>query len=451
MSVPSRRKQARRSAALPPSLVPRLIARKRDGGALASDEIEVLIDGYATGLIPDYQMSAFAMATLLRGMETKETTALTFAMRDSGAVVDLSKIPGPKVDKHSTGGVGDKISICLAPLVAACGVRVPMMSGRGLGHTGGTLDKLEAIPGFCVDQSITQLRALVRKHGFALIGQTANIAPADRKFYALRDVTGTVESIPLITASILSKKLAEGIDSLVLDCKVGGGAFMKTEEDARQLAKTLTQVGKKAGLRVRSVLTDMNQPLGLTIGNAIETAEAIEILHNAGPDDVRQLTLTLARHMLELAGVAKGAKATKLLEGCLRDGTAAKRLHALVVAQGGDGRVVEEPDRLPLGRHRLEVQANRTGYVSTIDAYALGIASMDLGAGRSTAEASIDHAAGIKLHAKVGEYVKRNRPLATLYTSQRKALSEVAPRVRNAFAVSAARVSAPPLVLDVLR
>ena len=316
--------------------VPELIVRKRDGGALTRDELDALIAGYTEGRVPDYQMSALAMAVFFQGMSTAETVALTEAMRDSGQCVDFSDVSGPKVDKHSTGGVGDKVSICLAPLVAACGVRVPMVSGRGLGHTGGTLDKLEAIPGFRVDLSLRRFRRLVQQHGFALIGQTKEISPADRKLYALRDVTGTVESIPLITASILSKKLAEGIDSLVLDCKVGKGAFMKTLDAAESLARSIVQVGKRAGTPVTAVLTSMDEPLGLAVGNALETREAFEVLHGGGPPDLVEVTLALGREMLRLGGVAKGREAEARLNTAIKSRTALKAMMRLTKAQGGD-------------------------------------------------------------------------------------------------------------------
>jgi len=289
--------------------VPALIVRKRAGDELTAEEIGWLVDGFVRGTVADYQMSALAMAIYFAGMTPRETTALTLAMRDSGMVVDLTKVPGTKVDKHSTGGVGDKVSLCLAPLVAACGVRVPMVSGRGLGHTGGTLDKLEAIPGFSVDMSVERFVQQVADIGCALIGQTSEIAPADKRLYALRDVTGTVESIPLITASILSKKLAEGIDALVLDVKVGGGAFMKTTGDARKLAKSIVRVGGLAGKRVTAMLTTMEQPLGRTVGNALETAEAFEVLRGGGPADLVEVTLALGEEMLRLAGLARGRKA----------------------------------------------------------------------------------------------------------------------------------------------
>jgi pyrimidine-nucleoside phosphorylase/thymidine phosphorylase len=323
-----------------------LIERKRDGGALTADELRFLVKGNTTGEIPDYQMAAFLMAVYFKGMRPEELAPWTEAMLRSGSVLDFSDLSGRCVDKHSTGGVGDKISLPLAPLVAACGVRVPMVSGRGLGHTGGTLDKLESIPGFSTQQSSARFRELVDTLGLGLIGQTADIAPADKLLYALRDVTATVESIPLIASSIMSKKLAEGIDALVLDVKVGNGAFMRSVDQARTLAETMAGIGQRMGKRVVAYLTDMNQPLGATVGNALEVRESVEILRGGGPADVRALTLTFAREMLQLGGVDP-AEAERALD----DGRALARFRALVEAQGGDPRVIDDPDRLPKARH----------------------------------------------------------------------------------------------------
>lgn len=412
-----------------------LIVRKRGGEKLEKQEIERLISGFMDGSVADYQMSAMAMAVYFQGMDFDETVAMTLAMRDSGTVLSLDDLDAPKVDKHSTGGVGDKVSICLAPIVAACGVAVPMMSGRGLGHTGGTLDKLEAIPGFRVDLSVRQFRTQLRKIGCALIGQTADLAPADKRLYALRDVTGTVESIPLITSSILSKKLAEGIDALVLDVKVGRGAFMKTESDARKLAQSLVRVGTLAGKRVSALLTDMNSPIGYTIGNGLETAEALEILHGEGPDDLRELSYELAVEMLRAAGVAKTkSQARRLVELRVKDGSALGKMRQVVEAQGGDPRVVDSPDRLAVARHRSTIRATRDGYVTGIDPLELGYASMGLGAGRSRAEDPVDRGAGIRLHVQLGDRVRSGDALATLYASRRALLGpgkdRAAPAIR---------------------
>jgi pyrimidine-nucleoside phosphorylase len=450
-SAPARARAAKPSGPTFAS-TPELIARKRDGGALTDAEIAHLIRGFVAGDVADYQMSALAMAIFLRGMTPAETTALTLAMRDSGRVVDLASVRAAKVDKHSTGGVGDKVSLCLAPLVAACGVPVPMVSGRGLGHTGGTLDKLEAIPGFSVSMSTAQFVKQVRELGCALIGQTADIAPADKRLYALRDVTATVESIPLITASILSKKLAEGIDALVLDVKVGRGAFMKTPADARALAESIVRVGTLAKKRVTAFLTTMDEPLGLTIGNALETHEAIEILHGRGPADLRECTLVLGAEMLRLGKVAKSeAEARRKLEAAITSGEGARRFAAIVAAQGGDARVVDEPDRLPVAPHRVEVRATAKGYVTGVDPLALGLAGVSLGAGRTRADQAVDPAVGIVLAKKRGESVAAGELLATVHVRDRVKAAPAVARIEGAFTVGRTRIVPQPLVLDVVR
>jgi len=432
--------------------VPELIVRKREGGKLAEQEIRDLVAGFMDGSVADYQMSALAMAVYFRGMSFDETVAMTLAMRDSGKVVRLDDIDAPKVDKHSTGGVGDKVSICLAPIVSACGVAVPMMSGRGLGHTGGTLDKLEAIPGFRVDLSVREFRAQLGKIGCALIGQTGDLAPADKRLYALRDVTGTVESIPLITSSILSKKLAEGIDALVLDVKVGRGAFMKTQSDARDLARCLVRVGRLAGTRVSALLTDMSTPIGYTIGNALETTEALEVLHGRGPNDLRELTYALAAEMLRAAGVAKTrAQALQRVELAVTDGTALRKMQQIVEAQGGDPSVVEEPGRLAVARHRSTVAAKSSGYVTDIDPLELGYASMGLGAGRNRAEDAVDPGAGIRLHIQVGDRVRTGDELATLYASERARLRAGADRVAASFRIGTRRPAVRSRIIETIR
>jgi pyrimidine-nucleoside phosphorylase len=432
--------------------VPELIARKRDGGELSPDEIRALIDGFTAGDVLDYQMSALAMAVFFRGMTPKETAALTLAMRDSGEVVDFSHVRGAKVDKHSTGGVGDKVSICLAPIVAECGLYVPMVSGRGLGHTGGTLDKLEAIEGFRVDLGTKRFVKQVERERCALIGQTADIAPADKRLYALRDVTGTVESIPLITASILSKKLAEGIDALVLDVKVGRGAFMKTVDDARALARSIVRVGTLAKKKVTAVLTTMDQPLGRAVGNALETREALEVLHGAGPEDLVEITLALGAEMLRMGGLAKSpADARRAMERAIADGSAAKRMERIVKAQGGDPRVVAEPDRLPRVRTRIDLPAPRAGYVTALDALEIGRACVTLGAGRTRADQPIDPAVGVMLHKKIGDRVKKGESLATVHVRDRKKAGPAAERIGRAFTVAARPPKLPPLVLEAIR
>ncbi len=431
---------------------PELIAKKRDGAELAEGEIRQLVEGFTRGEVADYQMTAFAMAALIRGMSPAETVSMTLAMRDSGSVVDTSGIRQAKVDKHSTGGVGDKVSICLAPLVAACGVAVPMVSGRGLGHTGGTLDKLEAIPGFSVSMETPQFVQQVKDLGCALIGQTADIAPADKRLYALRDVTATVESIPLITASILSKKLAEGIDALVLDVKVGRGAFMKTLRDARLLASSLVRVGRLAKKQVTAFITPMEAPLGRAIGNALETAEAFEILHGRGPDDLRELTLILGAEMLRLGGVARNeGDGRKQLEAAIANGRGAGRMRQIVRAQGGDARTIDEPDRLPQARHQVPIVATRSGFVTAADALDLGLAAVAMGAGRTRADQSVDARVGIVLNAKPGEPIKRGEPLATLHVNDATVDESLKRRVAGAFEVGARPPRPSPLVLDVIR
>jgi len=432
--------------------VPELIVRKRDGGSLAKEEIAGLISGFMDGSVTDYQMSALAMAVYFEGMSFEETVALTLAMRDSGKVVSLTDVAAPKVDKHSTGGVGDKVSICLAPIMAACGVAVPMMSGRGLGHTGGTLDKLEAIPGFRVNLSVKEFRTQLRTVGCALIGQTGDLAPADRRLYALRDVTGTVESIPLITASILSKKLAEGIDGLVLDVKVGRGAFMKNLLSAKELARSLVRVGRLAGKRVSALLTDMSSPIGYTIGNSVETIEALEVLHDGGPEDLREITFALGAEMLRIAGLTKSkAEAMRRQQAVLRDGTALRKMQAIVGAQGGDSRIVDEPDRLPVARHRSTVTAPKAGYVREIDALELGYASMGLGAGRTRAEDAVDPGAGIRLHLRRGDRVGAGEELATLYSSKRSRLGDGTKRVRECFEIGRKRPEPRDRIMGTIR
>ncbi len=418
----------------------------RDRQPVEPAALRAFVLGIARGEIPDYQAAAFCMAVFHQGLAEELTVALTLAMRDSGVVIDLGDVPGIKVDKHSTGGVGDKISLPLAPLVAACGVPVPMISGRGLGHTGGTLDKLEAIPGFRVDLGVERFRAIVAAHGLCLIGQTADLAPADKTLYALRDVTATVESIPLITASILSKKLAEGIDALILDVKVGRGAFMKDLASARALAESLVRVGTGAGLKVRALLTRMEEPLGRMIGNALEVREAIDILRGEGPPDTTELTMALGVEMLLLGGkAATAAEARTALGAAVHSGAGLAKLRALVEAQGGDPRAIDEPGRLPTAAARLEVPAPGAGYVTAIDSFALGIAAMRLGAGRSRAEDVIDPAVGVELCAHTGDQVTAGQPLAVLHHNG--GAEPLAAEVAAAFSVGAQVPAAVPLVL----
>jgi len=424
-----------------------LLRRVRDGVAVPPDDLKAFIAGVATGEVADYQATAFCMAVFLRGLSDELTVALTLAMRDSGDVIDLSAISGAKVDKHSTGGVGDKISLPLAPLVAANGVRVPMISGRGLGHTGGTLDKLESIPGFRVDLDIEKFRDMVADIGVSLIGQTGDVAPADKKLYALRDVTATVESIPLITGSILSKKLAEGIDALVLDVKVGRGAFMKTEEDARRLAESLVRVGTGAGLKVRALMTRMEDPLGRTIGNALEVREAIDILRGEGPADTTEVTYALGAEMLCLGGVAKDVDdGHRKMEEAVRSGAGLDKFRAIIAAQHGDPKVCDDPDRLPTASHRTEVAAPRAGHIAGIDSFALGMASMKLGAGRRRAEDDIDPAVGIELLHIVGDRVEKGEPIAVLHHNSDP--GEAGVETKAAFELQPDPAPRRPLIID---
>jgi pyrimidine-nucleoside phosphorylase/thymidine phosphorylase len=396
-----------------------LIRRKRDGGELTADEIRFMVGGIASREVPEYQWAAMTMAILWRGMTPRETAALVEAMLHSGTVIDLSDIPGPKVDKHSTGGVGDKTSLILAPIAAACGVTVPMVSGRGLGHTGGTLDKLESIPGFRIDLDLAAYRRVARECGMVLIGQTAEIAPADRVLYALRDATATVESIPLITASILSKKLAEGIDSLVLDVKTGDGAFMAKREDARALAESMTRIGRELGKPVQALITSMDAPLGRAVGNAVEVWESIECLKGRGPDDLMEVSLELAAEMLVLGGVA--ATRDEALEKCRRsidDGSALERFRKVVAAQGGDPRVCDDPlGVLPKAARVEQFRATRSGFITGIRAWPVGQASMLLGAGRARADSTIDPAAGIVFTKTVGDEVRAGDVIAELHVN----------------------------------
>ncbi|MBX3198523.1 MAG: thymidine phosphorylase [Labilithrix sp.] len=424
-----------------------LIAAKRDGNVLAEAEIARLLRDFGAGAVADYQMAAFLMAVFFRGLDDAETVALTEAMLHSGSVLDLSAVPGVKVDKHSTGGVGDKVSICLAPMVAACGVPVPMVSGRGLGHTGGTLDKLEAIPGFRTDLPVTDFARIVGEVGACMIGQTKEIAPADKRIYALRDVTATVESIPLIVASILSKKLAEGIDGLVLDVKVGKGAFMKSEESARALADKLVRVGTRAGKKVVAVLTRMDAPLGRAVGNANETREALDVLHGRGPEDLVECTLVLGAEMLVLGGKAANVEeGTAKLRAAIADGSAVRVMEKMVAAQGGDASVVADPSKLAVASEVLEVKAPRSGFVTGIDALAIGLTGVAMGAGRTRADQAVDPAVGVEIDRKPGEPVKSGDVVARLFVHDRASGEKLLARVAGAFEYGDAAPPARPLV-----
>jgi len=393
-----------------------VIRKKRDGAELSRGEIESVVNAYTREDIPDYQVSAWLMAVVLRGMTLAETAALTDAMLRSGEVLDLSSLAAKKVDKHSTGGVGDKTSLVLAPLAAVAGVAVPMISGRGLGHTGGTLDKLEAIPGFNVNLPVAQFRRVLDTCGCAMIGQTAEIAPADRKLYALRDVTGTVESPYLICASIMSKKLAEGIDALVLDVKTGSGAFMKSEKDAAFLAELMVETGERMDKQMVALITDMDQPLGCMIGNALEVVEVVDILRGEGPEDLRQLCLELAGWMLHLGGVSSTvAEGKKLSEKLIASGEALDRFRQMVELQGGDPRAIDDPRKLPQAQHTITVSSEKSGFLASLQCEQVGTACVILGGGRERKEDAVDPAVGIVLHKKVGDEVAAEEPLATIH------------------------------------
>jgi pyrimidine-nucleoside phosphorylase len=393
-----------------------LIRKKRDSGELSDAEIESLIEGYTAGRIPDYQMAAWLMAAVLRGMTRPETAALTNAMLHSGEVLDLGFLPAKKVDKHSTGGVGDKTSLVLAPLVAAGGLYVPMISGRGLGHTGGTLDKLESISGFRVGLTVPEFHRVLKACGCCMIGQTEKIAPADRKLYALRDATGTVESPYLICASIMSKKVAEGTDALVLDVKTGSGAFMKKEEDAVFLAELMVETGERMGKQMVALLTDMNQPLGRMVGNALEVQECIEVLHGGGPADLRELCLHLGAWMFFLGGASKTvAQGKQLAEEIIASGKAFERFRQMVELQGGDISVIDDPTLLPSTDHRVDVLSPQSGYVTAIQAEQVGTACVILGGGRERKEDSVDPAVGIVVHKKIGDKVTTGESLCTIH------------------------------------
>lgn len=434
-----------------------LIRKKREGFALTEEEFQFILGGYVDGRVPDYQMSAFLMACYFRGMSEQETFTFTKLMLHSGEIVDLSVIPGVKVDKHSTGGVGDKVSLILAPIVASCGVPVPMISGRGLGHTGGTLDKLESIPGFRTDLSIAEYKKVIRDVGLVMIGQTREIAPADKKMYALRDVTATVECIPLIAGSIMSKKLAEGIDALVLDIKTGRGAFMQTRERAQQLAQTLVKIGTQFEKETLGFITDMNQPLGITIGNWLEVAESVECLRsnrgtNDGSSDLMEVT-----HLLSGAMITLGKKARTIEEGieksrdAVTSGRAYKKFLEMVKAQGGDISAVENVGvGGPQPKFALEIRSSESGYIDGIDSLELGLTSITLGAGREKIDDVIDPKAGMKLIRKVGDKVESGDSLAMVYTDREEVLESVRFRIAKAFRFSSKKPAKGPMILDVV-
>jgi pyrimidine-nucleoside phosphorylase len=428
-----------------------LIHRKRDGEELSPEEIQFLVDGYTRGEIPDYQLSAFLMAVFFSGMSDREVSALTDKLMNSGELVDLSGVPGVKVDKHSTGGVGDKTSLIASPLAAAAGVIVPSIAGRALGHTGGTLDKLESIPGFRTDLTIEQFKEQLATIGIAFIGQTPEVAPADEKFYALRDATATVESIPLIASSIMSKKLAEGVDALVLDVKVGAGAFMKRQVDARRLAQMMVSIGRRVDKRVQALITDMSQPLGYAIGNALEVMEVSQTLQNAGPTDLTRLSLELAARMIFLGKITKTLdEAREMAQSKLLDGSGYRKFKEVITAQGGNAQVLDRFELLPNATGAREISTSRGGYVSAIDAELIGQASSMIGAGRNTKEDSVDPAVGVILEVKVGQKIEPGTILCRLYHTSENNLEEAADLVEDAFRIAQQPSDERDLILEVV-
>ncbi|MBR2020599.1 MAG: pyrimidine-nucleoside phosphorylase [Clostridia bacterium] len=427
-----------------------IIKKKRDGGALTSAEIDFFIRGYVNGDIPDYQAAALCMAIWFRGMNAEETANITLAIRDSGEILHLSGVDGLRVDKHSTGGVGDKTSLVIAPVVAALGVKVAKMSGRGLGHTGGTVDKLESFAGFRTDLSVAEFERTVNETGIAIVGQSSDLAPADKLLYALRDVTATVDSIPLIASSIMGKKLAADDDCIVLDVKTGSGAFMKSVDESRKLAEAMVDIGKRAGKKMCALITDMDRPLGNTIGNSLEVIEAIETLKGNGPEDLRELCVALASHMLCLAEKGDLAACETDVRRVLASGEALQKLADMVEAQGGDRRWVYEPERFPKAAYSREVCAARSGYLTHTDAEEYGRAALLLGAGRSKKEDVIDQSAGIRLLAKTGDRVEKGMPIAILYTSKEALLDAAEEALDAATRIEDTQPTPVPLIFDTI-
>jgi pyrimidine-nucleoside phosphorylase len=427
-----------------------VIEKKRDGRELSTEEIQFLIKGYTKGQIPDYQISAFTMAIFFQGMTEREQADLTIAMVESGEQIDLSEIEGIKVDKHSTGGVGDTTTLVLGPLVAAAGVPVAKMSGRGLGHTGGTIDKLESIKGFHVELENEQFIQLVNQNKLAIIGQSEQLTPADKKLYALRDVTATVNSIPLIASSIMSKKIAAGADAIVLDVKTGAGAFMKSLEDSRKLAQAMVRIGAETGRKTMAVISDMSQPLGFAIGNALEVKEAIETLKGKGPKDLTELCLTLGSQMVYLAEKATSVtEARQMLERALQDGSALEKLKIFIKSQGGDASVVEDTKKLPQAAFCIELEAKEDGFISEIVADQVGNAAMLLGAGRATKESIIDLSVGLVLRKKIGDYVQKGESLVTIYSSS-PTVEDVKKKLEESIKITTEKVVVPTLIYDLV-
>lgn len=427
-----------------------IIRKKRDGLELSEKEIQWFIDGYVKGEIPDYQASALCMAIYFRGMTVEETTALTFAIRDSGDKLKFKNINGLRVDKHSTGGVGDKTSLVVTPIVATLGVKVAKMSGRGLGHTGGTVDKLEAIPGFKTDLPTEEFEEIVNRVGIAIVGQNATLAPADKLLYALRDVTATVDSLPLIVSSIMSKKLAADDDCVVLDVKTGSGSFMKTKEQSRELAEWMVAIGKAAGKRMRALITDMDRPLGFAIGNSLEVVEAIETLKGNGPEDLTELSIALASHMLVISDRGSYEECERNVRRVIESGEALMTFANMVEAQGGNKEWILHPELFPTAPYSLEVKAQKDGYINGVDTEGYGTASLLLGAGRNTKEDKIDFAAGIKLVKKTGDEVKIGDTVAILYTSEKERLEPAAKRLVDATYITDTKPQDAPLIYDIV-
>lgn len=423
-----------------------IIEKKKLGKPLSKEEIEFFVNGYVAGSIPDYQVSALLMAICFQGMTEQETADLTICMANSGEKVDLSSVPGVKVDKHSTGGVGDKTSLIVAPMVASLGVHVAKMSGRGLGHTGGTIDKMESIPGMQISISRERFLEIVRKVGFSIVGQSGNLVPADKKLYALRDVTGTVESIPLIASSIMSKKIAAGSDCILLDVKTGSGAFMKTVDDSVKLAQAMVSIGEKAGRKTVALITDMDEPLGLAIGNSLEIAEVCQTLKGHGPKDLTDICIALASNMLFLAGKGELESCCTMAQNSISDGSAFQKLKEMVAAQGGDVSVLDDPNQFSQAKIHFDVAAEKSGYLYSVNTEQCGIASMELGAGREKKEDTIDYSAGIILHKKIGDFVKAGEPIATLYSSTEDLCRTAECTLQKAIDIREEKPSRKPLV-----
>ena len=427
-----------------------VIKKKRDGEALSAEEIRAFIEGYSKGEIPDYQAAALCMAIFFRGMSDEETTELTLAVRDSGERLDTSRIKGLRVDKHSTGGVGDKTSLVVAPIVASLGLTVAKMSGRGLGHTGGTIDKLEAIPGFCTGLAVSEFENIVNETGIAIVGQSATLAPADKMLYALRDVTATVDSMPLIASSIMGKKLAADDDCIVLDVKTGSGSFMKELEDSRTLAKLMVAIGKRAGKRISALITDMDRPLGYAVGNSLEVVEAIEALQGKGPEDLVELSLALASQILFLADKGTIEECRALAQDAITSGKALDTFAKMVEAQGGDPEYIYHPEKFATAPYSREVKVTQSGYIASVDTEKYGLASLLLGAGRNTKEDEIDLTAGYMIKKKTGDYVNAGDTLAVLYTSNASLLDAAERTLLDATTITAEAPEKRPLIFEVI-